>query len=78
MTTLREAAQMMLECLESYVKYADPDCGDPSCSDCAAFRPVWAAIKAGKVALGQEEQKRPQNCGTGFCSCVECVVKEEK
>ena len=19
--------------------------------------------------------KRPQNCGTGFCSCIECVVK---
>jgi len=21
------------------------------------------------------EQKRPQNCGTGYCSCVECVVE---
>jgi hypothetical protein len=21
------------------------------------------------------QQKRPQNCGTGYCSCVECVVE---
>ena len=23
----------------------------------------------------QPEQKRPQNCGTGYCSCIECVMK---
>jgi hypothetical protein len=21
------------------------------------------------------QQKRPQNCGTGYCSCIECVVE---
>ena len=21
------------------------------------------------------EQKRPQNCGTGYCSCIECVME---
>ena len=24
------------------------------------------------------EQKRPQNCGTGYCSCVECVMEPEQ
>lgn len=74
---LTHAAQQMLTVLESFVKWADPDCGDPTCDDCKAFRPVWAAIKAGKDALGETETKRPQNCGTGFCSCVECVMKEK-
>ena len=23
----------------------------------------------------QIEQKRPQNCGSGFCSCIECVME---
>jgi hypothetical protein len=23
----------------------------------------------------QPEQKRPQNCGTGYCSCIECVME---
>lgn len=24
------------------------------------------------------QQKRPQNCGTSFCSCIECVCEEPK
>jgi hypothetical protein len=32
----------------------------------------------GKNSLAQPEQKRPQNCGTGYCSCVECVMEPEK
>ena len=28
-----------------------------------------------REALAQTEQKRPQNCGTGYCSCIECVMK---
>ena len=23
-------------------------------------------------------QKRPQNCGTGYCSCIECVIEPEQ
>jgi hypothetical protein len=23
----------------------------------------------------QSEQKRPPNCGTGYCSCIECVME---
>jgi hypothetical protein len=28
-----------------------------------------------KQALAAPVQKRPQNCGTGYCSCVECVME---
>ena len=27
------------------------------------------------VPVEQPEQKRPQNCGTSYCSCVECVME---
>lgn len=26
----------------------------------------------------QPAQKRPQNCGTGYCSCIECVMEPEQ
>ena len=35
------------------------------------------AIKACEEALKQE-RKRPQNCGTGYCSCIECVMEQEQ
>jgi hypothetical protein len=28
--------------------------------------------------MAQPEQKKPQNCGTGYCSCIECVMKPEQ
>jgi hypothetical protein len=28
-----------------------------------------------REALSQPKQKRPQNCGTGYCSCIECVME---
>jgi hypothetical protein len=31
-----------------------------------------------REALAQPEQKRPQNCGTGYCSCIECVMEQAK
>jgi hypothetical protein len=33
------------------------------------------AITAIKQARSAPVQKRPQNCGTGYCSCVECVME---
>jgi hypothetical protein len=33
------------------------------------------AITAIKQALAAPVQKRPPNCGTGYCSCVECVME---
>ena len=32
----------------------------------------WGYVKA------EEEQKRPQNCGTSYCSCIECVMEPEQ
>jgi hypothetical protein len=29
-------------------------------------------------ALAKQEQKRPQNCGTSYCSCIECVMDEQE
>lgn len=28
--------------------------------------------------MAQPEQKRPPNCGTSFCSCIECVMEPER
>ena len=33
------------------------------------------AENARELGLGYEPQKRPQNCGTGYCSCIECVME---
>jgi len=33
------------------------------------------AITAIKKARSAPVQKRPQNCGTGYCSCIECVME---
>jgi hypothetical protein len=35
------------------------------------------AITAIKQALAAPVQKRPQNCGTSYCSCIECVMDPE-
>ena len=35
------------------------------------FGPSWD--KADKAL--NKPQKRPQNCGTGYCSCIECVME---
>jgi hypothetical protein len=34
----------------------------------------------GDVSVGnvKQEQKRPQNCGTSYCSCIECVMDEQE
>ena len=34
-------------------------------------------ITALTAALEQPAQKRPPNCGTGYCSCIECVMEPE-
>jgi hypothetical protein len=41
---------------------------------------IWDAICKAIDAEKQEidkplKQKRPQNCGTSFCSCIECVME---
>jgi hypothetical protein len=46
--------------------YAEPKigCVNHDCDKCKAAQPAPV-------------QKRPQNCGTGYCSCIECVMEPE-
>ena len=34
-----------------------------------------AGFSAGKKAAPTKEPQRPINCGTGYCSCIECVME---
>jgi len=56
MTTLREAAQQALEVLEVQAEGAEEECGEETCRDCQAWRPVWVAITALKAVLEQPER----------------------
>ena len=47
---------------------------------CVPKQPAYRAVKTyheGKPVYVAEQpaQKRPQNCGTGYCSCIECVME---
>jgi hypothetical protein len=47
------------------------------------FCPVekeWIGYKGECNWCGEKEtqQERPQNCGTGYCSCIEFVMDKEK
>lgn len=45
-------------------------CGDfAACLQPCTPRGEWLAKQSAP------EQKRPPNCGTGYCSCIECVMK---
>ena len=34
------------------------------------------SITALRQAIEQPAQERPQNCGTGYCSCIECLYEQ--
>jgi hypothetical protein len=36
------------------------------------------AITALRSELAKQEQKRPQNCGTSYCSCIDCVMDKQE
>jgi hypothetical protein len=55
--SLREAAQQALEALEAMAEGAEDECGEPTCRDCKAWRPVWAAMASLRAALEQPEQE---------------------
>ena len=42
-----------------------------------AHSPIFELEHALRSALEQPAQKRPQNCGTGYCSCIECVMEQQ-
>jgi hypothetical protein len=39
------------------------------------FQPDWANFEEGRKVGRAEALERPPNCGTGHCSCIECVMK---
>jgi len=41
-----------------------------TCKKCGLFGPC--------VGKPKQEQKRPQNCGTSYCSCIECVMDKQE
>ncbi len=51
----------------------------PICPNCLGTKrphkddPEWV----GRCDCTPPQQKRPQNCGTSFCSCIECVMEPE-
>lgn len=36
------------------------------------FKAGWNAARASGPYQPEQNDKRPQNCGTGHCSCIEC------
>jgi hypothetical protein len=54
MTDLQTAARQALKVLEVLAEGAEEECGEKTCRDCQAWRPVWAAINALKAALKEK------------------------
>jgi len=59
MTDLQTAARQALEVLQVLAEGAEEECGEETCPDCRAWRPVWDAITVLKAALAEPE------CGGG-------------
>ena len=78
--TKDEALKLALEALEEVVKwYQVRDKNDeplPVHNQNPEIKASIEAITAIKEALAQPEQKRPPNCGTGYCSCLECLFEQ--
>lgn len=51
MSDLKDAARQALKVLEHLAEDAEEECGEETCPDCQAWRPVWATIAALKTAL---------------------------
>ena len=66
-----KALKLALEALEPLVRRAAPWGELDWLNGCKA-------ITAIKEYMAQPEQKRPQNCGTSYCSCIECVMEPEQ
>jgi hypothetical protein len=39
---------------------------------------LYEAIAALRKALAEQAERRPQNCGTGYCSCIECPYEAKQ
>jgi pyruvate/2-oxoglutarate dehydrogenase complex dihydrolipoamide acyltransferase (E2) component len=67
-TALREAAQQAEDVLRGCLEH--PDAAD-------AIAALQAALAEPDAPQPKAEQ-RPPNCGTGFCSCIECPYVQPK
>jgi hypothetical protein len=65
----KETMKLALEALEQIARRTGPRWALEN-----SYAGHLEAITNIKEALAQTEQKRPQNCGTGYCSCIECVM----
>jgi hypothetical protein len=47
------------------------------CEPAAQVEPLFTGLIAKHEGLAEElaQPERPQNCGSGFCSCIECVME---
>lgn len=55
MSKQREALELARDVIAGFIEGADPDCGEPDCGDCKAYRPAWAALPAINAALAEPE-----------------------
>jgi hypothetical protein len=67
--TKDEALKLALEALESLLQAHYND--NIIKADCLEAE---QAITALKQALAAPVQERPPNCGTSYCSCIECIM----
>ena len=45
------------------------------CKECLTYNGHHDGCSLATQPAAQPKQKRPQNCGTGYCSCIECVME---
>jgi hypothetical protein len=68
--TKDEALDLALEALEIMTQPVKTN------DETTKYKAVKKAITALREALAEQPaQKRPQNCGTSYCSCIECVME---
>ena len=90
MNKQQEALKLALEaieaCLSAGTEAEDQDASDMLCDARYAIREALAdsalermAENARELGLDYEPaQQRPQNCGTGYCSCIECPYEQQE
>lgn len=68
-----EAMQKAIDAIEAYLSASnDEEDNDAHENLCDA----WAALREALAEQQAPVQKRPQNCGTGHCSCIECPYEQ--
>lgn len=68
--TDRELMQQAMD----YVRFGNP--ADPKDQEIRAQ--LFVALQKRLAQPEQQTQQRPPNCGTSYCSCIECVMEPEQ